>query len=86
MKIISLFFTVSFLIATTSVAQIRYAFDHPNELLFVVLNFAMAICIYMLTANITSKKYINIIRNLRFKIPNIGYFRRTRQQKAYRIR
>jgi hypothetical protein len=80
MKILSLSLTALFLVATSSVAQIRYALTSPKELLFVFINFAMAYCIYKLVLNSTK---IKIPTNFRIRIPSNFTFRRN--QKIYKM-
>lgn len=79
MKILSVLFTTLFLIATTSVAQVRFALENAAEMPIILLNFAMAFCIYMLTLN-SGKIISTVMKNPRLISAKKGF-----SLKAYRI-
>lgn len=72
MKILSVLLTILFLFSITSIAQIRYAITHPLELGPVLLNFAMAFCIYMILSNSTK---IRLPKNFRMRLVNLFTFK-----------
>lgn len=52
MKILAIIITALFLLINTSVAQLRYAYMNPMEISSILINFAMAFCIYMVLINL----------------------------------
>jgi len=81
MKILSITFTALFLLFVTSVAQIRYALMHPLELGPVLLDFAMAFCIFMVILNSTK---IKLPKNFRIRFINLFTFKK-QPDKAIKI-
>ena len=81
MKILSILLTVLFLFTITSVAQIRYAVMHPLELGPVLLDFAMAFCIYMFVINSTK---IKLPKNFRMRLMSLTSFKK-HPSKALKI-
>lgn len=53
MKTLAIITTSLFLFSNLSVAQVRYALTNPVEISAVLINFAMAFCIYMIVINLS---------------------------------